>query len=92
MFDNSLLSSWATDNSNKIASKAIAGSAFAKLLIDNGAVQSGVTGTSAILKLDSVVVLQDSSSCSRSPMGSTVLGAGMITVKPIKVSENLCAK
>lgn len=90
--DISALQSWAQNNSRQIASKAIGGAAFAKLLIANNSTQLGITGTAPILKMDSVVVLQDASGCSRTPLGSTVLGNAMISVHPIKTSENLCPK
>lgn len=90
--DITALQSWSQNNSRQIATKAIGGSAFAKLLIDNAAVQSGITGSAPILKMDSTIVLQDASGCSRTPLGSTILGNGLITVKPVKTSENLCPK
>lgn len=91
-FDITALSEYVQNNSKEIATKAVANAQTAKLLIANKAVQAGVKGSAAILKMDADVVLQDGSSCSRTAMGDTKLSDKKITVKPIVDYQNICPK
>ncbi|MFL5810203.1 MAG: hypothetical protein ACJ749_11825 [Flavisolibacter sp.] len=91
-FDVTALSTYVQNNSKPIATKAVAGSKTAKLLIDNKQVQVGVKGSANILKMDADVTFQDGSTCGRSALGATTLSDKQITVKPIKDVQDFCPK
>lgn len=77
--------------SRDMATKAVADSQTAKLLASNGALQTGVKGTAAILKLSQDVNLQSGVGCgARNPLGTTALSNGTITVVRIKDESNVC--
>lgn len=78
--------------SQEMATKAVVNSKTAKLLIDNKAVQTGVKGSAAILKMDADVNLQDGSGCARNPLGSALLSDKKIVVTPLKDEQNFCPK
>ncbi|GAA4326216.1 hypothetical protein GCM10023184_14780 [Flaviaesturariibacter amylovorans] len=91
-FDVTGLSAYVANNSKAIALKAVANATTAKLFIENGAVQSGVKGSAAILKMDTDANFQDGSSCGRTAVGNTTLTSKTITVKPISDYQNVCPK
>lgn len=76
----------------EMAIKAVAESKTAKLLIENKAVQTGVKGSAAILKMDADVNLQDGSTCARNPLGNTNVTDKKIVVTPLKDEQNFCPK
>lgn len=91
-FNNSALAAYVEHNSKKFATKAVAGSKTADLLISNSAFQAGVKGTSEILRMDADVNLQDANTCGRSALGGVTLTNKMLTVKPIKDEQDFCVK
>lgn len=91
-FNVSGLSQWVENNRKEIAVKAVASAKFAKLLIENKRVISGVKTREAIRLMDTDVTVQDGSSCGRNPLGSTTLTEKFIDVKPMKDEQDFCAK
>lgn len=92
-FDISALESVASQHSLELATKAVAGAATAKLLMDNNAVQVGLKGTADISILDSDINIQDASTCgARNPLGNVVLSNKRITAVSMKDQTNLCPK
>ena len=91
-FNSDNLTSYVELKSKEIASKAVGGAKTAALLIQNGAVQTGIKTQAPVLQMNTDIVLQDGSSCGRLASGSTKLSNKMLVVKPIKSNENLCPK
>lgn len=85
-------SAYVETNSRKMAAKVIATAQTAALLMASGNVQTGVKGSTPVLKIDADVVLQDGSTCGRTGAGDVRLSDVMITVKPLKDLQNYCSR
>lgn len=91
MFDKSALEAVVSQTSKKLAIKAVAGAATAKLLIDSANVTFGVKGQLRVNKLSNSVHFQSGAVCgARSAIGDVVLSDKLISIAPIKDVQNIC--
>ena len=86
--DVSGLSDYVDQNRDGLIAKTVAGAKSTSILD----LQTGFKSAGAINRLDTDVVLQDGSSCGRTPNGTTTLDQRILTIGEIKVEENICVK
>lgn len=85
-FDVTGLTDYVDETREGLIGKTVAGAKSTRVLD----LQTGYKHSGAINRLDTDVVLQDGSSCGRTPDGTTVLDQRILTVGKIKVDEDLC--
>ena len=90
-FDKSALTAEVSQHAKELAIKAIAGAKTAQLLIDNGAVTTGVKGSARINKMNASSVFASGAGCqTRTASGDIVLANVDVVATKLKDAQNIC--